>query len=81
VSREGDPVEGQRCPRCGRYTVVYNGNYFCANAVCPWIMGENVRPARIVKAYLSQRWLRAQAAGDRDEMDRLGRYLREFADA
>jgi hypothetical protein len=46
--RTGDPVEGQICPGCRRFTVVYNGNYFCTH--CQWSMSKEV--PRIIKAYL-----------------------------
>lgn len=72
-----DPVRGQACPKCRRYTVVYDGNYFCS--ACPWAMSESGRPDRIVKAYLTQRWLKAKAAGDENEMARIGTYLLPYA--
>lgn len=73
----GDLVRGESCPRCRRWTVVYDGNYSCTS--CPWVMGDAGSPKRIVKAYLVQRWLRAKAADDEDEMARIGMYLLPYA--
>jgi uncharacterized protein CbrC (UPF0167 family) len=74
----GDPVRGQACPCCRRRSVVYDGNYYCES--CPWTMGDDERPKRIIKAYLIQRWLRASAADDPDEMARIGIFLAQYAD-
>lgn len=74
-----DLVYGQNCPRCHQESVAYNGNYFCIR--CPWAMGDSNQPKRIVKAYLSQRWIQAERAGDLEEMDRIGEYLVEYLDA
>ena len=74
----GDHVKDQTCPRCGRVTVAYNGNYSCER--CPWVMGESGRPRRIVRAYLIQRWQKAKEAHDEDEMERMEGYLAPYAD-
>jgi hypothetical protein len=73
---DGDLVEGQLCPWCHQEQVVYNGNFFCTN--CEWVMGDGNRPKRIVRAYLVQRYLQAERAGDQAEMSRLAHYLIEI---
>ena len=76
----GDLVKGQACPRCGEFTVVYNGNYWCDRDECGWIMQEGHTVKRIVKAYLIQRFQEAEAKGDEDEMRRMEFYLLDYAD-
>jgi hypothetical protein len=73
--RTGDPVEGQICPGCRRFTVVYNGNYFCTH--CQWSMDKDV--PRIIKAYLLQRRAEAVLAGDPEEVRRIDLHLVEYA--
>ena len=71
-----DLVAGQSCPKCGRQSVVYNGNYFCES--CTWVMPEKGKHnGRIIKAYLVQRWNAAKKKGDQEEMDFIGTYLTE----
>jgi hypothetical protein len=77
--RSGDPVLGEKCPGCHWESVVYNGNYFCTH--CEWAMGEGGRPARIIKAYLLQRLLKAEAANDQIEIARLEGYLEPYRKA
>lgn len=72
----GDPVEGQLCPKCRQESVVYNGNYFCVRETCDWAMAERHTVHRIVKAYLIQRFERATT---QEEKDRIGFYLAEYA--
>lgn len=76
----GDLVVGQPCPRCNLLSVVYNGNYFCAE--CDWAMSDqdSKRNRQIIKAYLMQRYQEAKRAGDQPTMDRMTYYLKEYLD-
>jgi hypothetical protein len=74
--RTGDPVEGQICPGCRRFTVVYNGNYFCTH--CQWSMSKDV--PRITKAYLIQRRQHGLDVGDVEEVKTMDFYLINYAD-
>ena len=76
-----DLVRGVKCPKCKRETVVYNGNYFCDNEDCDWVMSENARGRaralhkNIIRTYLTQRHEEALAAGRTEEAERMNLYL------
>lgn len=76
TEREGDPVQGQQCPRCRRQSVVYNGNYWCTR--CSWVMGPQGQPRRIIAAYLVQRRDEELAAGNTEGVKVLEGYLRDY---
>lgn len=74
----GEQVLGQRCPNanCQRYSVVYNGNYFCLRedgTSCGWVMGRRVK--RILVAYLKQEAIKAVERGDQVAALRYAGYL------
>ena len=74
----GDLVKGQVCPKCRRLdTIIYNGNYWCNR--CEWSMG-NRAVHRIIRAYLIQRYIKAEAAGNERELARISFYLAEYQD-
>jgi ribosomal protein L37E len=76
----GDLVQRASCPRCGRKSVLYNGNYWCHE--CGWVMPERQTEAhrQIIKAYLIQRHQEAEAKGDEREKARMAEYLLDYAD-
>lgn len=58
TGQHGDIVEGETCPDCGEYPIVYNGNYLCDGwgNWCNWAMPEEHTPEhqRIINRYLRQ---------------------------
>lgn len=79
--RSGRTVFGQQCPRCHRYSVVYNGNYFCEDdEKCGWVMGSRNQPRRIIVAFLQQEYERARQNGNGKEMESMKRYLKEMGE-
>lgn len=72
---DGDPVQRVCCPGCnGQQSVVYNGNYFCTDEDCGWVMGEDETPydRYIVRQYLQQR---RRLSTDPEERNRMTFYL------
>lgn len=83
LAEYGDLVMNTVCPKCRKYGVVYNGNYFCENyAECGWAMSENPTGRRtaalyreITWRYLKQRRIQALVKGDIKEAERMDLYL------
>jgi len=40
---KGELIQGFSCPKCGKETIVYNGNYFCdrLGEGCTWALDDS----------------------------------------